>query len=758
MTNSTHGAFKHLLKQSAAGAVIGGLAIAGASSAHAQDTAEDSADENIIIVTAQKREQDILTVPVAVSAYNDEIIENTGVADFSDIVRVAPSLNINGAANNNESTISLRGIGTFSFSTSAEPSVSVVVDGVAVVQQGQAFANLTDVARIEVLRGPQGTLFGKNASAGVVNIVTKDPSDVFTGSVEGILTDDEEARVNATISGPLGDSLGFRINGYYVNRDGYVNNLVNNDELNGDEGFGIRGKLRWESGPLTISLIGDYSERDVLGNGATLLRFDPGAALFGFIPVDLTGITPGLGNNNLRFDTNPVADNKTFSASGTIEYDFGNHVLTSISSYTNWKYQFNQDVDGTATPFSAQGGPYDSKQFTQELRLTSASDGPLEYMVGLYFADADTDRSFMRTGPAFLQQNWDSTASTKSYAVFAHGTYEFSDQTSLTLGGRLNHEKIGVFFNDNRNALPAITGNESDTAFTGKISLQHFVADDVMLFASFATGYKGQAYDIASGFGQVRVDNPVGAETSMSYEIGAKGRLFDNLLSFAVTGFWTDYDDFQAQSARLLPTGLELLLNNVGKARTKGVEFEATLNPAEGLSLFTQAAYIDAEVRSFASANCYRGQPVVAVATGPRQCAFNATLNRNVQELAGGSLANSPKFKFTVGGSFETPVGSSPFSAFLNANYSWQDDTNFDLFGNPLTVQPSYGIANISLGLKESENENWKVTFFVNNLFDKNYSAGIGDVTNFFGGNVVLNQQLARNFSRYAGMKVKFGF
>ena len=185
-----------------------------------------------------------------------------------------------------------------------------------------------------------------------------------------------------------------------------------------------------------------------------------------------------------------------------------------------------------------------------------------------------------------MQQDWFSTAGTKSYALFAQGTYDFSDTTSLTLGGRLNREKVSVLFEDNRDMLPAFTGNESDTAFTGKVSLQHFVADDVMLFASFSTGYKGQAYDIASGFNQIRVDNPVGAETSRSYELGAKGRLFDNMLSFALTGFWTDYNDFQAQSARLLPTGLQLILNNVGKARTKGVEFETTLNPVEGLNFF----------------------------------------------------------------------------------------------------------------------------------------------------------------------------
>jgi iron complex outermembrane recepter protein len=178
--------------------LAGASAIAFVSPAMAQDTVEDASAEdsgNVIIVTAQKREQDIIEVPVSVSAFSDTALAAANVSDFADLTRVSPSLTINGAANNNESTIALRGIGTFSFSTSVEPSVSVVIDDVAVVQQGQAFSNLSDIARIEVLRGPQGTLFGKNASAGVINIVTKAPSDVLTGSAEGVVTTDGEARV-----------------------------------------------------------------------------------------------------------------------------------------------------------------------------------------------------------------------------------------------------------------------------------------------------------------------------------------------------------------------------------------------------------------------------------------------------------------------------------------------------------------------------------------------------------------------------------
>ena len=736
------------------GVLLSGISVLAFSTpALAQDGGDgaSAADDNVIVVTAQKREQDILEVPVSVSAFSDATLEAANVSDFADITRVSPSLTINGAANNNESTIALRGIGTFSFSTSVEPSVSVVIDDVAVVQQGQAFSNLSDIARIEVLRGPQGTLFGKNASAGVVNIVTKGPSDVLSGYAEGVLTDDGEARVNATLSGPLSETVGFRLNGYYVDRDGYIDNLETGNSLNGEEGYGVRGKLVAEVGAAEITLIADHSKRDVLGNGATYLQLPAGALFFG-TAFDRSGVEIGAGANTVRFDRDPVADNKQTSLIGKVDLDLGFATLTSVSGYQDWKYQFGQDVDGTDLASVFQGGPYASKQFTQELRLTSPSADGFEYMFGLYFADAETDRAFTR-GPV-ARANWDSTAKTKSYAAFTQLSYDLGPDTTISGGARVNHEKIGVRFEERNLAVPVtFTGSDSDTAATGKLSLQHFLTPEVMFFASFATGYKGQAYDVSSGFNQRRADNPVSAETSMSYEAGLKGRVLDNRLSFALTGFWTDYDDFQAQSAVVTQTaGIVVELNNVGKLRTKGIEFEGSFEVADGFDVFGSAAYTDAKIREFEGAQCYTGQ---TAATG---CVFNATLNRNVQDLSGSRLANSPEFKYTLGASYETPLGDSPISAFANINYNWQDDVTFDLFGNPLTQQDSYGIVNLSVGLKESENENWKVTAFVNNLFDETYSAGIADNRNFFGGSVVLTQQLARNYSRYGGLRLKVGF
>ncbi|OYY91843.1 MAG: TonB-dependent receptor [Sphingomonas sp. 28-66-16] len=723
--------------------------------APADPAAAQTASEGDIIVTAQKREQNILQVPVAVSVINPDTIKAAQVTDFSDVTRVSPSLTISEGGTSASAVVSLRGIGTSSFSTSAEPAVSIIVDDIALLQQGQAFGKLNDIARIEVLRGPQGSLFGKNASAGVINIVTNNPSRDLSGYVEGTLTDDDEAKVIAMLSGPLGADAGFRINAFYADRKGYINNLTNNTRLNGEESYGVRGKFTFSSGPVNVALTADYSKTRSNGNATTYAVLAPTTRQNG-APIDLTGINVGIGNNAVRFNVDNVGNSDQLLLAAKIDIDVGFATLTSTSSYQDWKLDTLTDNDFSPANTINQGGPYRTKQFTQELRLTSPSSGKFNYLVGLYYADGSTDRTFTRTVPgflAFLRQNWDSTASTKTYAAFAQLGYDFSPSTTLTLGGRVNHEKVGVFFSDNRFAPPVVyRGSASDTAVTGKASLQQFLAKNLTVYASIATGYKGQAYDISSGFNQSRIDNLVKPEHSVAYEVGMKGRFWDNKGFFSLTGFWTDYNNFQSQSAEFIAGAPQFVLRNVGRLRTKGIEFEGSVRPVEGLSLFGSAAYIDAKIRSFPGAACFPNQ---TVAQGCTALAGTTTL---VQNLAGADLANSPKFKFNLGGLFEKPIGGTPMSAFLTANYTWQDKVNFSLDTNPATVQAAYGIANLSVGLRQTERRNWEVSLFVNNLFDKAYAASLIDFTGNGYSSTAIIQQVPRNFRRYIGVRLHWGF
>ncbi|MEL1251144.1 TonB-dependent receptor [Aurantiacibacter gilvus] len=719
----------------------------------AQEQAAES-DDNVILVTAQKREQNVLEVPVAVSAIGENVLEAAQVNEFEDLTSVSPSLTITAGGSQAGHSIALRGVGTVAFSTAVESSVLVVVDDVALLQAGQAFSSITDPQRVEILRGPQGTLFGKNASAGVVNIVTQDPTDYFTGYGEFSITDDEQFRAQGAISGPLNDAGGFRLSGYWSDYDGYIDNLTTGSTLGGEETWGVRGKVQQEFGAVTFTLTADYGEATDSLLPDTYLRVDQSDPAGNPInqDYDLTGIVPGPGNNVVRNNVDRFGDSNQFIGSFKADIDLGFATLSSITSYQDWRYDSINDQDGSADAVIRHDTTYNAEQFSQELRLTSPTDGVFDYILGVYFSDGTTDRSFIRTSPIPpLKQNWDSSADTTSYAAFAQLGYDITPDTLLTVGARLNHEEIGVFFQDNRPATPLqYFGSDSETAFTGKVSLQHFFGDGLMAFASVATGYKGQAFDVSSGFDQRRADNPIASEDSINYEVGLSGRALGGDAQFQLVGFWTDYDNFQAQgiNAQLLAPQFEL--TNVGKLRTRGVEFELYYTPTDNLTLFGSAAYVDATIREFPDAQCYFGQ------TEAQGCVFDPVLNQPVQDLAGEELGNSPDFKFNLGFDFAQPV-SQGLTFFTRGNYTWQSEVNFSLSQNPRTVQDAYGIANLAVGIRDAD-EAWALSIFVNNLFDQEYASRIIDDTNPRNDPFVLTQQLPRNYDRYFGARLRVGF
>ena len=716
-----------------------------------------------VVVTAQKRPQSMQDVPVAVNTVDARAIENQQIVDFSDLTRVAPSMTLN--QNPNNSTIALRGIGTFAYSIGIESAVSVIIDDVPVIQQAQAFSNLSDIERIEVLRGPQGTLFGKNSSAGVINVVTKPSAEILEGHGQIAITSDHERRLDAGLSGPLGERLGFRLNAYTARRDGEIHNLTYGADLNGDRAKGLRARLDFKGADgLEGKLIVDYNTRWIEGPVTTLRAVPPGASQQNVAPLApaLSGVTPGPENRAVRMDDPGYADNRNASVSGTLSWKRDLHTLTSVTTWQDWKYEFLADYDGSETDLVGaltrgashggvtQGGPYRSKMLTQELRLTSNGDGRFNYLGGLYFSDSDNDRSFNRA-PTLSPARWEATAGNRTLAAFTQADYKLTPSTRLNAGLRYNRETIDVDFTNRIPATPTrFAGKNTDSVVTGKLALQHDVAKNVMVYGSYATGYKGAGYDISTGFDQSRVRLPVAPETSKAYEIGLKSRFLQNRLQVNATAFHTDYDDFQAQSNRIDPvTNLtQNAVMNVGALRTRGVELELAGKPINTLLLEGSLAWVDAIVKEFPLANCYPGQ---TLADGCRQVG-----TASVQDLAGKRLANAPKLKIGLGATYNFPLFDS-YNGIANLNYQHQSAVNFDLGNNPLTVQKSYGVVNGSIALNDAA-RGFKVTLYVNNLFDKSYTTFIGDNFNFYRGAHVMTQTLPRNAQRYVGLRVKYEF
>ena len=717
-----------------------------------------------VVVTAQKRAESAQDVPVALTAISGDAIENMGIGNMGDLTQMSSSLTVQESGNRNESPVSIRGIGTFSYAIGVEPSVSVIIDEVPVATTGQAFANLADVERVEVLRGPQSTLFGKNASAGVINIVTKNPSEEFEGSVEITGADDDYYRFAGSVSGPISDSVGFRLNAYYDDFGGNIENALGGDDLQATESQGVRAKVRFDaSQDLTVTVTADYNELDQTFSASTFRKVSPDAQWLK--PFNLgvsqdvwfSGIGLKAGEDNFKgaASTIPHSASEDYSVAVKVEYQLGEHSVTSITGWRNWEYVNTTDLDGAADLFGSSwdmSSLYEIDQITQEIRIASPASDTFEYVAGLWYSQSDYDRGFVRKplipGTTIAKSDWLAYAGNEALSVFGQGTWKLSEQLNVTAGLRYQMEDVEVQF-DNAVNGGSFAGSDDDSVMVGRAAVQYFVNDDVMLYASYARGYKGQAYNTTSSFNQFQADNPVGTEDSDAYEVGVKGDFMDGRLRVNANYFLVNYTGFQAQSGVINDDGaIELSLDNVGELETSGVELDVTALLSDNLLLNVGASWTDATIEEFGTAECYNGQ------TEAQGCIADPVLGR-IQDLAGKPLNNSPDLKVVVGLDYGFSVDEK-FDGFMRAHYQWQDEVNFSLTQDPLTVLGSYGILNLSAGV-ESTDGRYTVTAFVNNALDEFYVTALPNLSNLYGA-TALSQIVPRNAERIMGVRLKYNF
>lgn len=737
--------------------LLSALLTAGAGSVFAQ---EDLQIEEIV-VTAQKREQSIQDVPVSVTAIGAETIESFGFESTGDLARLSSSLTVIESNNKTNSAFSIRGIGTNLFGIGLEQGVAVIVDDVAKVQQGQGLTNMFDVERVEVLRGPQSTLFGKSSSAGVINITTKGPSEEFEANIDITATDENSHRILASISGPISDNAGYRLTAHTSETDGWVTNLTPGvDDFNGSESKGFSGRLDWgitDTVQLQIKAYSDKEESDCCAR--VLDNLAPGAALFGLIPPALfaPGITPSDDNTRVRMDALPNSDNDSKGISARLSVDVGEFEFLSITSFDDWEYTNTEDVDfsaldvlGLLTGGAISGGFFsdsirEMEFFSQEFRLLSPAYENYDYLIGVYFSDTEVDRYFFRNVP-IAPSDFDANAGNQDFAVFGQFNWRPNDKTTISTGLRYVMEEISTEVTDFAVPMPAaIKADDDDNTVTGKISIQRIIGDDSMVFASYTRGHKAQAYDITSGFTQADADNPIKPESVDSFEVGVKSTLWDQRLRLNVTAFHATYDDFQVQAIDTSGPIIEFRKDNVGELETSGIELEALAVLSANFDLMFNIAYIDAEVNDYTGAECFRDQTPAQGCVG------------GVQTVDGGDLPNSPDLKYTVALQYQTPLGDLPFDLYANALYVWQDDIQFGLVQSPSLREDSYGVANFRVGIVDQEGR-YDVSFFVNNAFDEDYRSDMLDVGVLYGNQEALFHITPRNSERYAGMNARIRF
>ena len=746
-----------------------------------ETVAENEVDENTIVVTAQRRVQRLQDVPLAVTVYSGEALSERQISTLSDLSQIAPSVQFTQSTNALNSSVQIRGVGTSVFSSAVEPSVSFVVDGVVLSRQGQAFTDLIDIERVEVLRGPQSTLFGKNASAGVINVVTKRPSATFEGQADLLIAEDNEYRARASVSGPITDTVRTRLTGFYTDVEGHIFNQFDGRDLNGSKAYGARGKLEFDLGEAAnLLLIGDYrkSEDDCCQYQARIINAP------NFLAVN-SDLEPGPENREVNVNAPVFNDTESYGVSGELNVEFGDLTLTSITAFREWDFGNNIDVDGTPsigggiTGFDLNSGITNIDQFSQELRLTSPTGGTIEYIVGAYYFDLKLDRRFDRIlclaglspdscppgglfGGAipFLQSGFfEGEVDNRNYAAFADLTLNATDRLRLTGGVRVLREELDVSLIRPRERLldrggilndelaPARifvdedgdgvrddivqNGDISDTAVTGRAVVQYTFNPDLNIFASYSRGYKGPTADVAFDpdfipGGPRDQFVPVDPETANAYEVGLRSTTADGALTLNITGFLANYDDFQSQSFDA--AAATFILSNVGSVRTKGVEVEALVRPTPGLTFDIGFVFTDAEVREFFNGPCS------TPASLDPDCRPNGT-----KDLEGARLPNAPEYRVIIGGRYEQPLGDN-FEGFMQTNVRFQSDTQFSITQSPATIQDGYAVVDASIGFG-TINDRFRITGFVKNLFDQNY-------VNFLFSDPLLTQQI--NIDQYA--------
>lgn len=720
--------FVRMARAALLAAAASGAAMAPAPLLAQDDGASAAEAEGDIIVTARRRDERLIEVPIAVTSISGEALEARGAIDLTDIQSVAPNVTLETSRGTN-STLSafIRGIGQQDPVSGFEQGVGIYLDDVYLNRPQAAVLDIYDVERIEVLRGPQGTLYGRNTIGGAVKYVTRRLPQTAEVKLRGTVGTYKQADLVASLALPLSEIARLGVSGARLSRGGFGNNLTTGlDNYNKDVWAGRASlELGGYDAPVLIRISGDYSRDKSDPRGGHRLI----ASQFTAAPV-LADVFDTRGALN-----SPVQDVEAYGLAMNVTAELSDAVtLRSISA---WR----QDDSASPIDFDALPGVdvdvpalYGNSQISQEFQLL-VDAGALNAMVGFYYLSAQADTAFdvrLFTTLNGLTAFTNAQVDTETYAVFGDFTFDFSDQLSLSLGGRYTwDERTAKILRQNylgggspvfggAGALfgaPStnFTGQRSFNKFTPRASLSFKPTSDHNIYVSFSQGFKGGGFDPrgvgvnapdSNGNG-VREDSEIAAflgfrpESVDSYEIGYKASLFDRRLSLALAAFRMDYSDVQIPgSSGCVVNGIATfcgVITNAGKARFQGLELEATARVGDGLTLSGALGYIDAEYKEYITQIAGRGPVDVA--------AF-----REVQ--------NTPKVTATGTIAYTTALGSGDLG--LSAMASYRSKTFQFEIPNPFIDQSGYTLLDASV-VYTAPGGRWNLGLHGKNLTDKEY-------------------------------------
>ncbi|WP_310533730.1 TonB-dependent receptor [Novosphingobium sp.] len=719
-----------------------------------------------IVVTAQQRGENLQKAAVPLSVVTGEELLKSGIIGVETLQKSVPALQVaNGATGN---FIFIRGVGSFSISPTSDPAVAFNYDGVYIGRSGSTTGALFDLERVEVLKGPQGTLYGRNATAGAINILPAQPRlGETSGYASASYGNYDTVNLEGAVNVAAGDNAGLRLSGIYSSHDGYLS-----DGSSSDETYGLRGQLKVELDPrLTVRIGADYAHQGGTTTGATYIgrfAFNPTAGAFVFTPSNLpvseglytpaaqafrrtgaAGTLAGRFNDPLGFPQS--VDTDIYGVTAHIDYETS---LGTISLIPSWRHS-RRDILSTGAG-QAVGNIAEADQTSVEARLVSPSGGTLDYIIGgYYFSENINDDVHNTSGTQASFQSTQTT--TRSPSAYGRLTLHATDALRLTGGIRYTHDKK-TYTNASRTLqlaclIPAASGGcpnvallpytqtfeeqpvrptvlgvaggipianggvvrRVDSTATGQFSegkvtyraaVEFDVAPRSMLYASFETGYR------AGGF---NTDSPYGPETITAYTIGSKNRFFDNRLQLNIEAFYWKYNDQQLSFLGINSVGaVALLTRNIGRSEAKGVEVEALAQVTPTTLLRSNIQYVDSKYNSFTYVTPAR--PYTGCATTPSATPTGAPFTVN---CAGFPLFNAPKWTVNLGAQQSFAVGDKLELVFdADTQYRSSRYTNFTLTAQDLQGPTWTSNAQVSL---IGDDGRWTISAFVRNIENNRY-------------------------------------
>ena len=774
-----------------------------ATGAPSSEAAADSLEE--VVITAQKRTERLQDVTVSASVINGNALANSNVSDVSDLNRLVPSVNINGTISG-RAPMGIRGISSVSNeqAVGVPSGVAIMVDGVPIPSDSFDGNQIEDVKDVEVLEGPQATLGGRTAAAGVINYRTYDPTAQFTGGATALDTTDHEYRVNAHVSGPITNGLEYSLSAYDANRYFPITNEFYGTKAS-QRDWGLRGKLLWDiNDDISAKLTYHHGSVTQSGFNFAYLYLTPGAALLGALPqsVVISPITPSFSNLSYNSPVNDAGHTQTDNdAQLDLSFNLGAYTLTSTTAYLHEDQKQVQDLFANSVYFfnylitgghpSACVAPMpcfndnqvQTERITQrseEIKLVSPLDQPVSFVAGLFYSDTDVNMDYQRPFVGALLDLPSVDPKTSTYDIYGRATWKFTPDDSLIAGLRYNYDRLEYSYDQVAYTLTQnygpfhSSGSDNSSAVVGDIGIKHQFSSDVMGYATYTRGYSPKVYNTAAPLTSDAALTPVGQEHIDSIEIGTKGSYFDRHLTVNLALFDTKYHDYQINSYTIVPGSVSGILNidAAGAAETRGVELGSSWRVTDLTNLSANAAYVHAIFTDWKNAPCvpYYPNGITGVAGDSTNC--TSSNNGFVQDMSGKPMPNAPKWKLSLDAQQRIPLGGLPLEMLADANWSYRTAAQMLADANPAGVQGAFGIFNFSLGVQSSDGK-WSVTAFCNNVFNKIYYQDVEDFwtgpwlnpnpgTTAYpqGGNATSTVigQPGRDAQRYGGIRVSVNF